>query len=186
MELYFIRHGNTKIEHNDFFRSHLSNVGIYNTKTLAKSGRIPKPDLILSSPFNRAIDTAEIFADFFDMKYEISGFLAEWNLQSLNLLGDDYSKEEKLGWMDHDLIVKGGESLNQVRDRVLDGTSELIKKRPDRDKILLVCHGTIINMLCSELTGRAAILQDIKSMPYLAYAIIEHDDKGLKVKKDIV
>ena len=185
MKIYLIRHGKPKIVDNDFYRCHLSEEGINQTKKLATSGIIPKPSLKLSSPYNRAKDTAKAFCDVFEMGFTVKDFLKEWNLQSLNLQ-EEYAEQEELGWKDQGKVVQGGESLNDVKDRITKGIEKLVKQFNLFENIMLVSHGTIIDMFCSSILGRNAELSDIKSMNYLEFAIIEFRDGIFTVVKDVI
>lgn len=185
MKLYFIRHGKTEVVDGNFFRSHLSNEGILQSKNALEL--LPKPDIIITSPFYRAIDTAQIFCDHYNLKYEIADYLGEWKLQTQNLPDEEYFPEEKKGWKDQDYIVKGNESLNQLKERAYNGLLETITKYEGKniDNIFLFAHGTIIDMLCSKLNNRQARIDDIRNMKYLDYAIVEYTDKLNNVKVNI-
>lgn len=184
MKLFLIRHGEPKIIDGDFYRCHLSEEGINQVKALATSGKIPKPDLILSSPYNRAKDTAKAFCEVFGMDFTIMDCLKEWNLQSLNLK-EEYVEQEYMGWNDHNKVVEGGESLNNVKDRISKCMNELVKTFSS-ENILLVSHGTVIDMFCSLILGREAKISDIKNIGYLSYAILKYKNDKFNVIKDIV
>ena len=85
MKIILIRHGKPKIVNGDFFGCHLGEEGISKTQELGESGKIVRPDIIFSSPYNRAIDTAKVFAKLFKQDFVVSEDLKEWNLQAMNL-----------------------------------------------------------------------------------------------------
>ena len=186
MRLFFIRHAKPKIINGEFFRCRLSDEGIRMTKDLASSGKLPKPDLILSSPYYRAIDTAKVFSEVFRMDFSVADFLMEWNLQSLNLPDPEYSHEELKGWGDLHARVRGDESLHDVQKRIYEGAVAEISKHPDLDNIFFICHGTVIDMLCTLVSGRQARLSDIKGMKHLDYAVLEYHSNKIELIKDII
>ncbi|MFH0978733.1 MAG: histidine phosphatase family protein [Candidatus Woesearchaeota archaeon] len=185
MRLVLIRHGKPKITDGDLYRCRLGEEGIINTRDLASSGKIPVPDLIFTSPYNRTIDTARVFSEFFSVKYEILDCLKEWNLQSLNLK-EDYAVQERLGWNDHDKVVFGNESLNNAKERILKCIKELVGKHKTQKNILLVSHGTVIDMFCSAISGREAKISDIRNSNHLDYAVVDFQSGKFNLIKDLV
>ncbi len=184
MRVFLIRHGKPEIIDGDFYECHLGKEGINETRSFASSGKIPKPNLIFSSPYNRTIDTARVFSEFFTVDFEVLDCLKEWNLQSLNLQ-DEYVEQEIIGWNNQNKVVLGNESLNDVKNRISKCINELVKKSESSDIILIVSHGTVIDMFCSLIGNREAKILDIKNMEHLDYAIVESENGKFKLIKDI-
>ena len=185
MRLYLLRHGHTRVIDGDYFGSGLSAEGMAATLEFAGAGLIPRPDVILASPFRRARETAEVFGEVHKLDVEEAAFLGEWRLQRHNLDEQAYRREEEAGWADHSLVVEGGESLDALAKRALAGV-EAVARRPGVEDALLVAHGTIIDVLCARLAGRPARIDDIHAMQHLAYAIIEANGGRLRLLKDVV
>ena len=186
MKLYLIRHGRTKVDSLDFFGSRLSKNGKEEIFDLISAKILPKPDKIISSPFERAKDTAAAFAQHFGIPFEIRDFLKEWNLQTLNLPDKEYEIEEKKGWKDQAVKVKGEESLMDVEKRAVEGIMTLAKVNQFCDIIYMISHGTLIDLFCCTFSKREPKLKDIKRMKYLDHAIFELVDSKLVMIKDIV
>ena len=185
MKIFLIRHGKPEIINGNFYECHLGKDGITETKDFASSRKIPKPDLIFSSPYNRAIDTAKVFSNHFSVDFQVLDSLKEWNLQSLNLQ-DEYIEQENVGWNDHSKIVLGNESLNDVKNRISKCINELVKKLESSNIVLIISHGTVIDMLCSLIGKREAKISDIKNMKHLDYAIVKFENAKFKLIKDII
>jgi broad specificity phosphatase PhoE len=185
MKIFLIRHGKPEIINGNFYECHLSKEGIKKTRNFASSGQVSKPNLIFSSPYNRAKDTAQVFSDYFSIDFEILNCLKEWNLQSLNLQ-EEYTEQECIGWDDQNKVVLGNESLNDVKNRISECINNLVKKFNSTKTILLVSHGTVIDMLCSLIGKREAKISDIKNMKHLDYAIIEFENGKFRLIKDII
>ncbi len=186
MKIFYIRHGKPRVIDNNFYQSRLSSEGIRQVKQFALSGLLPRPDLVFSSPYNRAVDTAKAITETFQISFKIKDFLKEWNLQSLNLLDPEYTIETNRGWTDWKLRVKGDESLEEVKERAYKGTMPIISKNKNANTIYFVSHGTVIDMLCSSVSGRQAIPSDIENMKFLDYAIFEYRNESLSLIKDII
>ncbi len=170
MKIYIIRHGKPVIKDNNFYESYVED--LEPIKEL--KNKLPKPDIVYSSPYNRCIDTAKVFSKDF----KILNFLKEWNLQSLNLPDSEYFEQEQLGWNNFNKVVQGNESLNQAKERFTKG----IKSLKQAETIFLISSGTVMNMFCSELAQRKPKIQDIQNMKYLAYAIVN----DMKLIKDLI
>jgi broad specificity phosphatase PhoE len=184
MKLFFIRHGKPKVVNNNFYEAHLSDEALTQARQLALSGNLTKPDRIFSSPYNRAMDTARALSEIFKVSFEVKDFLREWNLQSLNLLEPEYTVQTERGWMDHSMRVQGGESLDELRRRAYDGTMELVSSMT-ANTVFFVCHGTLMEMLCSHIGVRQAELSIVEKMRFLEFALFDFKDEALRLVKDI-
>ena len=185
MRLFVIRHGKPKVLVNDFYQAHLSDEGLRQAKQLARSGNLTRPDVIFSSPYNRAIDTAKALCEVFEIDFEVKAFLKEWNLQSLNLLDPEYAFETQKGWTDHRVQVQGGESLDDVQKRIYEGTMQ-ITSTITAETIYFVSHGTLMEMLCAKVSGRQAVQHNVEKIKFLDYAAFEFEDGRLKLTRDVI
>jgi len=167
MQIILIRHGKVNVHNKDYYGSRLSEEGKKQIVELVKKG-FATPDLIVTSPFQRSVDTAEVFSKIFGVSYMIDYCLEEWHLQKLNLNDEDYAEQERYGW---------------EKERIVTGVKLIILNNPEAKTILLVSHGTVIDMLCSAVSGREARIEDIKKMNPLAYAVV---DEHLRLVKDII
>ena len=114
MRICFVRHGRTRVIDGDYFGSGLRPEGADEVRRFAQSGLLSQPDLLLTSPFRRAVETASILGEAFSVTPRIAAGFAEWNLQSQNELAEAYMAEERAGWDDFDRVVAGGESLRTL------------------------------------------------------------------------
>ena len=183
MRLFFVRHGKPKILNNEFYEARLSDEGAKRARQLARSGSVPRPDSVFSSPYKRARDTASEFCAVFGLGLEVREFLREWNLQSLNLPDPEYSLETQRGWEDRELRVQGGESLREVQERAYEGTMQIASSSA-AESILFVSHGTLIEMLCARVGRRQPLQRNVEDMDFLAWAAFEFKDGALKLTKD--
>jgi broad specificity phosphatase PhoE len=184
MFIHLVRHGRTSVVEGDYYGSCLSPEGAQQARDLAASGKLQKPDLLLSSPFPRALETASILGAPFGLRPVIDPNFAEWHLQTLNLEDIEYEREESAGWADFDAVVAGGESLSQLRVRALVGLDKIAAG--GATNVLIVSHGTILDVVCAYLARRDAFRTDIRTMEYLAHALVEAKSGKLELKRDIL
>ena len=80
--------------------------------------------------------------------------------------------------------VQGGESLDDVQKRAYEGTMQIMSMIT-ADIIYFVSHGTLIEMLCSRVSGRQAVQHNVEKMKFLDYAAFEFQDGALRLTRDV-
>lgn len=135
----------------------LSSRGREEAKKLAGLAWDEGIEMIVHSPLQRAKETAEIVGRELKIEPVVMPELTELNLG--DLLGKDWSKSpyreqlaEVLG--DPDRKRPGGESFNQLSDRVLKALDRLLAQHKNR-KILLIAHGITNRALLGNLRGQS-------------------------------
>lgn len=146
-KIYLMRHGesegNIKHELATVFEKDKFNLTKKGKDIIKKSAQklIGKIDLIVSSDFKRAKQTAEIVSKITGTKIIFDKRLREIRLPSLE--GKTISEFKKLNLSDEERInnpPKDMESLREVANRIKDAISELTQTNPSK-KILFVSHG---------------------------------------------
>ena len=95
-------------------------------------------------------------------------------------------EEEKKGRKNHDVVVKGGESLNNAKERITNCIERIVKECFDKKNVLIISHGTVIDLFCCQFSNREAEIGDIKNSNHLDYAIINYENEEFCIVKDIV
>ncbi len=157
---YLIRHGkpdytqqNTKIYQGYGVNlSPLSGIGVQQIHETAKDKRLVNADLILTSPYTRALHTAAILSKELGIDIKVETDLHEW-IANKNYIYDpddvaiasykEYTEnkgeypcgEEKL-W----------ETAELMRRRVIP----VLMKYKHLDRVIVACHGTLIQALTGE------------------------------------
>jgi len=119
-----------------------------------------KFDRIVSSPLQRAHQTAKYYAENLKIPLEINNDLREldhgdWNGQKYEDLLNDPSSRFKEWFMDGDTsipIPNGPETLEQVQDRIKSTIKDIALKYPG-EKVLVVSHKHIRSLLTCYLRG---------------------------------
>jgi uncharacterized phosphatase len=149
MKIYVIRHGLTEMNKKGIFNGtideDLSVEGLEQAKVVASS--VPK-DIkhIYSSSLKRAKQTAEILNTFLKVPISFYDELMEVNMGDFN--GQVFTEERKKKHksLQYDWRSAGGESLSEVKERVLNLLRE-VKKQSKDGEALLVTHGGIVRLL---------------------------------------
>ncbi len=155
MKLIFFRHGQTHFNKNKVVQGQemdppLNETGITQVEEAAKS--LPDGiDFILSSPLKRATQTADILNKKLNIRIELNDDLKEFRYGSLAgkpwseieaITGDkDVHQKERDGVFDYRPF--GGDSAEDLKERVEHFVSELKERYPDKT-ILITTHGGVI------------------------------------------
>lgn len=164
MKIFLVRHGETKYLKEKIIQtpeSYLNKRGIAQAKEVAKRSRFRTIDRVISSPWPRAKETAEIIAKELKKPHEVFEGIHEMKLPSIygeksdGKVLEKFIKErsknlENLDWK----YSKKEESPKEVIKRVNLFQDHLIKKHIN-ERILVVTHGIIIRtFITSAILGK--------------------------------
>ena len=152
---YFIRHGqmdftlaNTSI-YQDRGRDllTLSELGRQQIKAAAQDGRLKAAQLILASPFGRALRSAAILSKELGLDIQVETDLHEWSADAVNhtYLPQDEAERRYQALTDNrgrhpDGPTPTWESAGQMKARVL----AVLDQYKDYPCVIVVCHGTLM------------------------------------------
>lgn len=160
MKIYFVRHGKTNYSQRNkkiyqgfgVNLSPLSELGIEQIKATAKDQRLQGADIILSSPYTRALQTAAILSKELKVDIAVETDLHEWMANKNYIYDNDITAEKS--YMEYELckgkypfgIDKRWEDNEAIRKRVLP----VLEKYKNYDKVIAACHG----MMIKAVTGK--------------------------------
>ncbi len=173
---YFIRHGktdyserNTKIYQGFGVNlAKLSEVGVFQVKKAAKDKRLKGANIILSSPYTRALQTAAILSRELDAGIIIETDLHEW-LANKNYIYENEEVTEKAYFEykeAHGKHPAGEEKIWEDAASIKQRVLKVLDKYRNYKKVIVVGHGTMIKAI----TGK-------KHLP--CAGIVEFDMKDL-------
>ena len=156
--LLLVRHGLTDWNRQGRIQGHseieLNQVGLAQARALSERLASETLDAIYASNLGRARATAEIIAAPHGLPVQIEPRLCEanygaWEGHTMDELRRD-DPERATAWMTEpvDVCPPGGETLEEVADRVAAVLDEL-RQRPDDEQIVLVGHGGSVRALLS-------------------------------------
>lgn len=126
----------------------LSELGDINALEFSELKYFENIDEVYSSDYVRAVDTARYIADKNHIKLNVSENLGEriGGIPDFNITPKEYFKYQ----LEHpNFKFKGGESLNEVKKRMMNVINYIIFKK-DNINVVLVSHGAAITFLLSE------------------------------------
>ncbi len=158
--LYLIRHG--EIDANVQQRWHGSTDSELNPNGVSQAARMgeyvnekyPDISIIYSSPLKRTLETADALSRVANTELVCHSGLREFGIGKLEdapylALLEDHRFFDAIE-ENHNYRPSGGESVNQVRDRMLSAAQE-IRDRHTGEHVALVSHGAAIAILLSQL-----------------------------------
>ena len=123
--------------------------GIDEARALAT--RLRRPDILIASPIERALETAQILGEALGVSPVISAAFiefdfGEWTGRSFDSLREDplwaeFNRDRETG------RAPGGESMAEVLERAMAAVNEFPALYPDCENIAIVSHGDVIRSL---------------------------------------
>lgn len=151
---YFVRHGktdyserNTKIYQGFGVQlSPLSELGIRQIKETAKDERLQGADLILSSPYTRAVQTAAILSKELGADIAIETDLHEWLANKNYLYDEDEIAENSFREYqeNHGIYPPDEEKIWEDAATIKARILRVLEKYKHYNKVIIACHGLMI------------------------------------------
>lgn len=141
-QLYFVRHAQPLYRCRDDATRELSAKGMADREAVTHFLMDKQIDVVISSPYRRAVDTVRHFADAVRLPIiHIADFrerevAAEWI--------DDFDTFCRHQWADFDFRLPGGECLREVQARNLAAVRRVLREYADQ-RVVIGGHGTSIS-----------------------------------------
>lgn len=142
--VYFVRHAEPNYNnHNDYTRE-LTDKGMKDRKLVTQFLSNKNIDIVISSPYKRAVDTVKDFADYYGLNINIVDNFRERKIESVWI--DDFETFCKMQWKDFDYKLCNGESLKEVQTRNIAALKQIISEHKGK-KIVIGTHGTALSTI---------------------------------------
>ena len=148
--LYLVRHAHS-IYTSDEWKRPLSARGFRDARHVTKLLQYQKMDHIISSPYQRAIQTIQGVADYYDKRIEIINEFKERRLAE-NAVTDFQAAITKL-WNDWQFSWEGGESNAFAQQRSIRATYHILEKYSGKN-IVIGTHGNIMALIMNYFDPR--------------------------------
>jgi len=160
LKFLVIRHGETQSNAEKRFSGHqdvdLTEKGIWQAEQLSYRLKDDHIDAIYSSDLKRAIHTAKIILRNRDLSLYIEPYFREisfgdWEGLKYEELDAENGERPSTGWWNQpDSPLPGGESILDLRKRVMAGLEKVIADNDEDDKyktIAIICHGGVTRLI---------------------------------------
>ena len=142
--VYFVRNAQPNFENHDDMSRELSDKGLQDRTMVTDFLMDKKVDVVLSSPYKRAVDTVRDFAEKKNLDIGIIEDFRERRVDSGWI--EDFNAFCKAQWADFDYKLSDGECLREVQDRNIRALEEVLLN--NKDKVIVVgSHGTALSTI---------------------------------------
>ncbi|WP_246202485.1 histidine phosphatase family protein [Virgibacillus doumboii] len=148
--IYFVRHAHSTYTPDELGRP-LSEKGLTDAKKVTKSLRNESIDLVMSSPYKRAMQTVEGIAEYINKK-----IIMEENFKERKLAGqpvDNFQEAIEKVWRDPAFAWTGGESNNVAQQRGVEAINRILKEYEGKN-VAIGIHGNIMVLIMNYFDKR--------------------------------
>lgn len=182
-KVYFVRHAEPNYNnHNDAFRE-LSSKGMEDRKLVTKFLVDKHIDVVLSSPYKRAVDTVKDFADSYGIEIDIVYDFRERKVESGWI--EDFTLFTKMQWNDFTYKLSDGECLQEVQTRNMSALYQVLNKYAGKN-IVVGSHGTALSTIINYYDHSFGYndFERIKNvMPWIVEFVFDEDTKCIIIKE---
>lgn len=123
--VYFVRHAEPNYNNHDDMSRELSNKGLQDRKLVTKFLLDKHIDVVLSSPYKRAIDTVVDFAETVNLEIETVEDFRERRVDNEWIA--DFNSFCKKQWEDFKYKLTDGETLEEVQSRNIKALNKVLE-----------------------------------------------------------
>ena len=124
--IYFVRHAEPNYENHDDRHRELTEKGLRDREAVTDYLMDKEIHAVLSSPYQRAVDTVKHFADARGMEIELVEDFRERKVDSVWI--EDFNAFAKMQWADFSYKLTDGECLREVQERNIAALMETARR----------------------------------------------------------
>lgn len=139
--VYFVRHAQPNYDNHHDLERELTPKGMKDRERVTAFLLDKSVDIVLSSPYKRAVDTVKDFADRTGLTIDIVSDFRERKIENEWIA--DFESFCKRQWDDFSYKLPGGESLQEVQERNIAALQNALK-RYEGQTMAIGTHGTAL------------------------------------------
>ena len=151
---YFVRHGEANIEEQNkkIYKDRgqdmitLSKKGIEQIKESSKDKRLENAQIIITSPFGRALHTASILSKELGIDIVVETDLHEWQPDNnYEFLSNEDAMNSFMEFVENHGVIKNKRKYNwESVDEITERIKSVLNKYKNYDSVIVVCHGVVM------------------------------------------
>lgn len=182
-KVYFVRHAEPNYDNHDDSLRELSPKGMEDRKLVTAFLSDKEIDVVLSSPFKRAVDTVADFAEKNNIPIKTIDDFRERKVDSCWI--DDFAEFSRKQWTDFSYKLSDGECLKEVQDRNIAALNAVLEKYNGKN-IVIGSHGTALSTIINYYDNSFGY-EDFEKirfiMPWIVEFAFDADKKCVEIKK---
>ena len=174
--VYFVRHAEPNYNNHDDMARELSPKGLEDRRLVTEFLADKKVDVVLSSPFKRAVDTVKDFADKYGFEVTCVDNFKERRIDSVWI--EDFNSFCKNQWNDFGYKLSDGESLDEVQARNIAALNKVLEQYKDKT-VVIGSHGTALSTIinyCDKTFGYEEFNRIRGLMPWVVRFTFDGDE----------
>lgn len=142
--VYFVRHAQPNYENHDDLTRELTEKGLADRKLVTAFLMDKNINAVLSSPFQRSIDTVKDFADTKGLSITVENDFRERRIDSVWI--EDFNAFCVQQWADFNYKLSDGESLGEVQARNIAALNRVLAEH-EGENVVIGSHGTALSTI---------------------------------------
>lgn len=142
--IYFVRHAEPNYHNHDDMTRELSDKGLLDRRLVTEFLSDKSIDVVLSSPYKRAVDTVKEFAQKQGLEIETVHDFRERRVDSQWI--EDFDSFCRQQWRDFDYKLSDGETLREVQQRNISALQEVLVRYKNKN-VVVGSHGTALSTI---------------------------------------
>lgn len=142
--VYFVRHAEPNYDNHDDISRELTNKGLMDRRLVTEFLADKQVDIVLSSPYRRAIDTVSEFAKLKGIEITLIDEFKERKIDSEWI--EDYNSFSKKQWENFNYKLSDGECLSEVQKRNIFALNSVLDQHKNKN-IVIGSHGTALSTI---------------------------------------
>ena len=142
--VYFIRHAEPNYKNHDDQTRELTEKGMKDRVLVTDYLKDKMIDVVLSSPYKRAVDTVKDFADKYNLHIKSVHDFRERKIDSIWI--EDFQTFSRRQWADFNYKYSDGEALNEVQKRNISALNAVLMEYQNKN-IVVGSHGTALSTI---------------------------------------
>ena len=174
--IYFVRHAEPNYNNHDDLTRELSPKGMIDRELVTGFLADKQVDVVLSSPYKRAVDTVAHFASLRNLPITAIHDFRERKVDSVWI--DDFDAFTHNQWADFNYKLIDGETLAEVQRRNISALQEVIRQHEGKN-VVIGSHGTALSTIINYFVPQFGIEEftRIKSiMPWIVRMSFSDND----------
>ena len=182
--VFFVRHAEPNYDnHNDVLRE-LSSKGLQDRKRVTDFLAKKKIDVVLSSPYKRAVDTIKDLADRYGFEIQTVDGFQERKVDD-NWI-EDFTEFAKKQWADFSYKLSNGECLQEVQDRNISALKSVLEQYSGKN-IVIGTHGTALSTIIRYYNPEFGYNEFAKIrgvMPWIVEFTFDEDQNCIRIRSN--